>query len=105
MNEFKPQVLANMARAFAMAAKPAPVLLDPISVLDMIEAQAFKPQLRVLRNYQMSMESLAMTGRIVAGFALLVRVEASGLPPHSSENNYQLSAHSPIPAILTRSFP
>lgn len=43
MGELKPQELANMVWAFATVGEPAPALLNPISVLDLMEAQGFNP--------------------------------------------------------------
>ena len=77
--------LANIAWAFAKAGMQAPALLDPILVLDAKEAHGAKPQ---VMYYHMSMQSLAATGRLGAGFALLERVEASGLLSHSDDDCY-----------------
>jgi len=68
LEQFNAQGLANTAWAFATVGAPAPVLLDPISVLDVMEAQGCKPQLVC---YAMSMQGLATTGQIEAGFSLL----------------------------------
>ena len=59
-----------------MAGEPAPALLDPILVLDEIEALAAKPQ---PSDYQMSMQGLATTGQIEAAFVLITRAETNGL--------------------------
>ena len=59
LDEFNPQGLINTAWAFATVDVPAPVLLEPMSVLDMVESKGFKPQ---LIYYSMSMQSLATMG-------------------------------------------
>ena len=83
IREFNLQDLANTAWAFAMAGDFALVLLNPISMLSTMEGEDAKPQ---LLDYQMLMESLAATGQIQAGIALLHRVEASGMLSHLDEN-------------------
>ena len=65
-----------------MAGQPAPALLNPISVLDAIEAQGTRPQ---VMDYSMSMQGLAKTSQLEAGFALLARAEANGLLSHFHE--------------------
>eukprot|EP00747_Dinoflagellata_sp_TGD_P137604 gnl/TRDRNA2_/TRDRNA2_175704_c3_seq2.p1 gnl/TRDRNA2_/TRDRNA2_175704_c3~~gnl/TRDRNA2_/TRDRNA2_175704_c3_seq2.p1 ORF type:complete len:121 (-),score=22.72 gnl/TRDRNA2_/TRDRNA2_175704_c3_seq2:104-433(-) len=52
-----------------------------------MESQSSTPQ---VGYYQMVMECLAATGQIVAGFALLARVEASGLTSGADENCYKI---------------
>eukprot|EP00747_Dinoflagellata_sp_TGD_P063038 gnl/TRDRNA2_/TRDRNA2_153285_c1_seq1.p2 gnl/TRDRNA2_/TRDRNA2_153285_c1~~gnl/TRDRNA2_/TRDRNA2_153285_c1_seq1.p2 ORF type:complete len:146 (+),score=25.75 gnl/TRDRNA2_/TRDRNA2_153285_c1_seq1:105-542(+) len=70
------QELASMAWAFAVALEPAPGMLEPIPMLAAMQVQGLKPG---LSNYHMAMESLVTTGQMVAGFALLEQVGASGL--------------------------
>merc|ERR1712167_301303 len=81
------QDLSNTAWAFATTGAPAPALLDPISVLDVIEARGFQPQ---LMYYAMSMQGLATTGQIVAGFALLERAAENGVLSNSQSEGYPL---------------
>ena len=45
MPDFKPQNLRNTAWAFATAGEPPPALLNPVSVLDLMELQGSKPVL------------------------------------------------------------
>ena len=52
-----------------------PAILFPISMLDASDVQG-EPQ---LMHLQMSMQCLAVTGQIAAGFAWLAQVEAIGL--------------------------
>ena len=66
---------------------PAPALLDPISVLDVMEVQGYKPQLVC---YAMSMQGLATMGQIEAGFALLEQAEAKGLLSNSNNDGYPM---------------
>ena len=75
-SEFNMRGLANTSWVFAKVCEPAPTLLEPIAVLHAIESKGTKYQAMC---YQLLMECLAATGQIVAGFALLARVEASGL--------------------------
>lgn len=70
------QDFANTAWAFVTAGQPASAFLQPTSVLNAIESHGTKPQ---VMYYEMVMEGLAATCRIVAGFVLLARVEATGL--------------------------
>merc|ERR1711977_786662 len=70
VSEFNPQDLANTAWAFAMAGQPAPTMLDPMLVLDLMDARGPKPQ---VMYYQMLMQCVAATGQIASGFALLER--------------------------------
>ena len=49
-----------------------PVWLEPISLLEVLEAQGIKP---AVLHYQMLMQCLTITGQRVAGFALLVLVK------------------------------
>ena len=53
LDKFDAQELANTAWAFATAGEPAPAMLNPISVLDVMEARVSKPQ---LMYYAMSMQ-------------------------------------------------
>ena len=76
-----------MAWAFATAGEPVPAVLAPICVLDAIEMQGAKPQVMC---YQMSMQGLAATGQIMAGFVLLERAEASRLLSHFDDTPAQL---------------
>lgn len=62
----------------------APANLDPLLVLDTIAAQGHLEAMHV----QASMQCLALTGHIVAGFVLLER--AGGLLSRSDENCYLL---------------
>merc|ERR1712167_232133 len=71
---FNAQELANMAWAFAMVGEPAPALLDPISMLDAVEALGTKLQ---VVDYRMSMQGLSVASQIETGFALLARAEGS----------------------------
>ena len=87
LDEFNAQGLANTAWAFATVGAPAPALLDPISVLDVMEGQGSKPQ---LMYYAMSMQGLATTGKVEAGFALLERAEAKGLLSNSNNEGYPM---------------
>ena len=87
LDQFNSQQLANTAWAFATVGAPAPALLDPISVLDVMEAQGCKPQ---LMDYAMSMQGLCTMGQIEAGFSLLERAEAKGLLSDSSNEGYQM---------------
>ena len=75
-SEFNVHELSNMAWAFATAGEPVPAMLNPISVLDAMTVQGAKLQ---WVDYQMSMQSLVVTGQIAAGFELLTRAEADGL--------------------------
>ena len=61
LDQFNAQALADTAWAFATAGEPAPAMLNPISVLDFMEARGFKPQ---LMYYAMSMQGLATNGQI-----------------------------------------
>ena len=70
-----------------MMGEPAHALLQPISVLDVMEATGVTPQ---VGDYTMSMKGLAATSQIEAGFALLVRAEASGLLCHSNNDPYPM---------------
>ena len=72
LDEFLPQALANTAWAYAMAREPAPPMLQPISVLDLIEAGGEPAD---VMYYRMSMQGLAARGELDAGFALLERAE------------------------------
>ena len=87
LDEFNAQGLANTAWAFATAGVPAPALLHPMSVLDVMEAQGFKPQ---LIHYSMSVQGLATMGQVKAGFALLERAEAKGLVSNSNQEAYSM---------------
>ena len=87
VGEFNAQELANTAWAFLTVGELTIVLLDPISVLDAMEARGAKPQ--VMYN-QMLMHGFATTSQIEAGYALLARAEASGLLCHSSELCYPM---------------
>lgn len=60
MGEFNLQARANTAWAFAIAGEAAPALLDPLLVLDAMEARATTPQ---VMNYQMSMQGLVSACR------------------------------------------
>ena len=51
-DQFNAQGLANTAWAFATVGAAAPALLDPLSVLDVMEAQGYELQ---LMDYAMSM--------------------------------------------------
>ena len=46
VSEFNAQELTNAAWAFARAHESAPAIFDPISVLDAIEAQGIKPEVK-----------------------------------------------------------
>eukprot|EP00747_Dinoflagellata_sp_TGD_P128752 gnl/TRDRNA2_/TRDRNA2_174592_c9_seq23.p1 gnl/TRDRNA2_/TRDRNA2_174592_c9~~gnl/TRDRNA2_/TRDRNA2_174592_c9_seq23.p1 ORF type:complete len:247 (+),score=42.74 gnl/TRDRNA2_/TRDRNA2_174592_c9_seq23:695-1435(+) len=70
-----------------MASGSAPALLDPISALDVGEADSAHPG---HAYYLMLMQSLAVAGQIVAGFDLLARAEACGLLTHSDENCFDM---------------
>ena len=85
--DFNEQSLANMAWAFATVGEPAPALLMPNKVLYAIESEYAHPPVMC---YQMVIECLARTGQVVAGFALLARVEASGLLSNSDEDCYSM---------------
>ena len=76
-----------MAWAFAMAGEPVPALLNPMAVLDEMEARGAEPQVCF---YQMSMHGLAATCPGSAGFALLAQAEACGLLFHSKENYFAM---------------
>ena len=67
---------ANTIWAFAVSCEPPPLLLDSMSVSETMKAKGVDLQ---MLYYRMSMQCLAATGEIVAGFALLARVEASGM--------------------------
>eukprot|EP00747_Dinoflagellata_sp_TGD_P136692 gnl/TRDRNA2_/TRDRNA2_175586_c2_seq11.p1 gnl/TRDRNA2_/TRDRNA2_175586_c2~~gnl/TRDRNA2_/TRDRNA2_175586_c2_seq11.p1 ORF type:complete len:227 (+),score=41.94 gnl/TRDRNA2_/TRDRNA2_175586_c2_seq11:49-729(+) len=82
--QFKAQELANLAWAFATARQPAPSMLDPILVLDAMEARGTKPQ---VVDYQMLMQCVAETGKVEAGHVLLERAEASGLLSRPADDN------------------
>ena len=69
----------NTAWAFTTAGEPASALLDPISILDVMEAQGTKFQ---GIYYQMSMYGLTATGCLEGGFLLSMRAEANGLLSH-----------------------
>merc|ERR1739848_857185 len=87
MAVFNAQDVANTAWAFAMAGEPAPALLNPVSVLDLIEVQGSKPQ---LMYHDMSMQGLATSSQIQAGFALLERAETCGLLSHCDNHCYPM---------------
>ena len=87
MAEFKAQQLANTAWAFATASEPAPALLNPVAVLDSMEVQGSKPE---LMYYAMSMQGLAASSQIQAGFALLERAETCGLLSHCDDHCYSM---------------
>ena len=70
------QELTETAWAFTTANISAPALLNPLAMLDVIEARGFVPQ---VIYYDMSMQGLARKGDIEAGFNLLDRAEANGL--------------------------
>merc|ERR1711869_123179 len=74
LGEFNLQGLTSIGWAFATACGPVATLLNPISVLDGMTVQVAQTQ---VMSYQMSMERLAATGWIIAGFALVARFEAS----------------------------
>eukprot|EP00747_Dinoflagellata_sp_TGD_P136997 gnl/TRDRNA2_/TRDRNA2_175618_c8_seq1.p2 gnl/TRDRNA2_/TRDRNA2_175618_c8~~gnl/TRDRNA2_/TRDRNA2_175618_c8_seq1.p2 ORF type:complete len:148 (-),score=18.44 gnl/TRDRNA2_/TRDRNA2_175618_c8_seq1:35-478(-) len=60
--------------------------LEPSSVLAAISSQS-----QLLRmHYQVAMQSLALSGQIVAGFVLLARAESSGLISQWDESCYQV---------------
>eukprot|EP00747_Dinoflagellata_sp_TGD_P122814 gnl/TRDRNA2_/TRDRNA2_173684_c5_seq2.p3 gnl/TRDRNA2_/TRDRNA2_173684_c5~~gnl/TRDRNA2_/TRDRNA2_173684_c5_seq2.p3 ORF type:complete len:120 (-),score=16.93 gnl/TRDRNA2_/TRDRNA2_173684_c5_seq2:24-383(-) len=65
--------------------EPAPILLSPSSVLDEMKSQGAKLE---LMHYQMMMEWYASSGQIVAGFALLAGVHATGLLSKIDEDPY-----------------
>merc|ERR1712139_715890 len=81
IGDFNVQEFADILWAFAMANELAPVLLDPIHLLDGGDVPVATP-LR-MQYYQMSMQSLAIGGQIVSGLVLLSRTEAAGLLCHS----------------------
>ena len=68
VGDFEVQGLTNTAWAFGKAGEPAPGLLDPSSVLDMIDVKGAKPQ---MLDYQLLMQCLATMGKLQAGFVLL----------------------------------
>eukprot|EP00747_Dinoflagellata_sp_TGD_P069051 gnl/TRDRNA2_/TRDRNA2_155971_c2_seq1.p2 gnl/TRDRNA2_/TRDRNA2_155971_c2~~gnl/TRDRNA2_/TRDRNA2_155971_c2_seq1.p2 ORF type:complete len:113 (-),score=23.21 gnl/TRDRNA2_/TRDRNA2_155971_c2_seq1:75-413(-) len=70
VSEFTMEDLANTAWVFAAEGQPVPILPDPVRVLELMESQGVKPP---VLYYQLSMQYLAMTGQIVAGFVLLRR--------------------------------
>eukprot|EP00747_Dinoflagellata_sp_TGD_P050098 gnl/TRDRNA2_/TRDRNA2_146569_c0_seq1.p1 gnl/TRDRNA2_/TRDRNA2_146569_c0~~gnl/TRDRNA2_/TRDRNA2_146569_c0_seq1.p1 ORF type:complete len:129 (+),score=24.11 gnl/TRDRNA2_/TRDRNA2_146569_c0_seq1:141-527(+) len=76
-----------MAWVFAMSSEPAPDLLEPTTALRAMESHGMAPQ---VLGYQMIMECLAVSGQIVAGFALLARVEARQLQSDLDENCYPM---------------
>eukprot|EP00747_Dinoflagellata_sp_TGD_P128750 gnl/TRDRNA2_/TRDRNA2_174592_c9_seq16.p1 gnl/TRDRNA2_/TRDRNA2_174592_c9~~gnl/TRDRNA2_/TRDRNA2_174592_c9_seq16.p1 ORF type:complete len:272 (+),score=53.05 gnl/TRDRNA2_/TRDRNA2_174592_c9_seq16:200-1015(+) len=76
LGEFEAQGLANMSWAFATVGQPVPVVLNPISVLDTIEAQHTQPE---GMYYNMLMQCVAITGQVAEGFTLLERAQANGL--------------------------
>lgn len=90
LGEFNTQNLANTAWAFAIAGEQAPGLLDPISVLDAIESQSGWGATPWEVQYQMLIHSLARTGQIKAGFALLARLESNGLLSDADEHCYPM---------------
>ena len=87
MADFDAQELANTAWAFAMTGEPAPALLNPVSVLDLMEVQGSKPQ---LMHYHMSMQGLATSSQIRAGFALLEKAETCGWLSHCDDHCYPM---------------
>eukprot|EP00747_Dinoflagellata_sp_TGD_P027498 gnl/TRDRNA2_/TRDRNA2_132651_c1_seq1.p1 gnl/TRDRNA2_/TRDRNA2_132651_c1~~gnl/TRDRNA2_/TRDRNA2_132651_c1_seq1.p1 ORF type:complete len:109 (+),score=8.06 gnl/TRDRNA2_/TRDRNA2_132651_c1_seq1:130-456(+) len=66
-----------------MSGEPTPTIFDPISVLD---RGARTKQV----DYEMSMQCLAVSGQIVAGFALLWRAEAGGIMSQPGGDYYSL---------------
>merc|ERR1712176_1437621 len=66
LDEFNAQDLANTAWAFATVGAPAPALVEPISVADVMVAQVSELQLIV---FAMCMQGLATTVPIDAGFS------------------------------------
>ena len=68
LDQFNAQDLANTAWAFATVGAAVPALLDPLSVLDVMEAPGYERQ---LMEYAMCMRGLATMGRIESGFSLL----------------------------------
>ena len=87
MVDFSAQDLTNTAWAFATASEAAPPLLNPVSVLDLIELKGSKPE---LMYYDMSMQGLAASSQIQAGFALLERAETCGLLSHCDDHCYSM---------------
>merc|ERR1712232_573069 len=63
MDRFITSSLVKMAWAFATADGPAPALLDPVAVLDAVEALGATPW---ENNYQMSVQSLTAACQIEA---------------------------------------
>ena len=86
-SEFKAQELANTSWAFATVGASAPALLDPLSVLDVMEARGYELQ---LMEYAMCMQGLATMGQIESGFSLLERAEAKGLLSRFDNEGYPM---------------
>eukprot|EP00746_Dinoflagellata_sp_MGD_P075289 gnl/MRDRNA2_/MRDRNA2_303105_c0_seq1.p1 gnl/MRDRNA2_/MRDRNA2_303105_c0~~gnl/MRDRNA2_/MRDRNA2_303105_c0_seq1.p1 ORF type:complete len:129 (+),score=19.87 gnl/MRDRNA2_/MRDRNA2_303105_c0_seq1:149-535(+) len=76
-----------MAQAFSMVGWPAPNMLKPATMVDMMVAQG--PQAHVL-NFQMLMQSLVSMGQIEAGFVLLVSARTVETLLHFGEDCYSL---------------
>eukprot|EP00747_Dinoflagellata_sp_TGD_P108871 gnl/TRDRNA2_/TRDRNA2_170548_c2_seq5.p1 gnl/TRDRNA2_/TRDRNA2_170548_c2~~gnl/TRDRNA2_/TRDRNA2_170548_c2_seq5.p1 ORF type:complete len:226 (+),score=43.95 gnl/TRDRNA2_/TRDRNA2_170548_c2_seq5:122-799(+) len=87
MSNFGDKCLANVALAFTFAALPAPSILEPMSMLDAVGSQTTMPQ---MMYYQIVMQCLASKGQIVAGFALLERMEANGLTSDADQSCYAI---------------
>eukprot|EP00747_Dinoflagellata_sp_TGD_P217637 gnl/TRDRNA2_/TRDRNA2_90010_c0_seq2.p1 gnl/TRDRNA2_/TRDRNA2_90010_c0~~gnl/TRDRNA2_/TRDRNA2_90010_c0_seq2.p1 ORF type:complete len:203 (+),score=24.44 gnl/TRDRNA2_/TRDRNA2_90010_c0_seq2:242-850(+) len=74
--------LANTTWAYESTS----VLLKLVSVLDFIQSRCTKPQM----YQQMMIESLATSGEIVAGFALLVHMETNSCLSDYDEDRYSM---------------
>ena len=61
MGDFNAQDLTISAWAFATAGGPVPAMLNPNSVLDMMDVRGFKTQ---VLHYQILMQCYTATGRI-----------------------------------------
>ena len=87
LDQFNAQELANTAWAFASVGAAVPALLDPLSVMDVMEAPGYELQ---LMEYAMCMQGLATMGRIESGFSLLERAEAKGLLSRFDNEGYPM---------------
>eukprot|EP00747_Dinoflagellata_sp_TGD_P217636 gnl/TRDRNA2_/TRDRNA2_90010_c0_seq1.p1 gnl/TRDRNA2_/TRDRNA2_90010_c0~~gnl/TRDRNA2_/TRDRNA2_90010_c0_seq1.p1 ORF type:complete len:174 (+),score=22.45 gnl/TRDRNA2_/TRDRNA2_90010_c0_seq1:242-763(+) len=86
VDEFEPQELGNVLWALSMVYESTAVLLKLVSVLDFIQSRCTKPQM----YQQMMIESLATSGEIVAGFALLVHMETNSCLSDYDEDRYSM---------------
>merc|ERR1712007_106322 len=73
------------AWAIAMAGAPVPDLLDSVLLLDSAEACGTEHE---VLDYERSMQGVAATNQVLAGFAALARAEANQLVYAVDDNSY-----------------